>query len=67
MSNLRDKQDSSRRIPVCVKYLSLTVNGKTVLTNEKVVWHDSPYIWKGQVKNSETLKVHVEWIPFTGE
>ena len=63
----RDKTDSKRRIPVCIKITKLLINDNSMINAEKVVWADSPFIYKYAGKNGEILNVHIEWQPFVGE
>ena len=65
--DVRDKSDSTRRLPVCIKINKLTVNGQDLLKAPKVVWHDSAFKYQCDAKNGDKLRIHIEWEPFNGE
>ena len=52
------------RFPVYIDFINLKVNGEQIFKESKLVWHDRPYIFEKEVKNSEIVDVHVEWLPF---
>ena len=60
--DVRDKEGT--RFPVYIDYTSLKINGKEQLTENKLIWHDEPYIIKKEVKDSELITIQAEWKPF---
>ncbi len=60
--DIRDK--NSNRFPVYIDYTNFTVNNEPILKENTLVWHDTPFLFKKEVKNSEILDLHVEWLPF---
>ena len=60
--DIRDK--NSNRFPVYIDFINLRVNNDLIFNQSELVWHDKPYIFEKEVKNSEIIDVHVEWLPF---
>lgn len=60
--DIRDK--NNKRFPVFVDLVNFSVNGKLILDENVLVWHDKPYTFKKNVKNSEIINIHVEWLSF---
>ena len=52
------------RFPVYIDFTNLTINDELIFDENKLVWHDCPYIFEKEVKNSEIIDIHVEWLPF---
>lgn len=50
--------------PVYIDFTNLTINDELIFDKNKLVWHDCPYIFEKEVKNSEIIDIHVEWLPF---
>lgn len=61
------KDKNNFRFPIYIDYTSLKVNDIPVLTNHNLCSHDSPYIFEKNVKDSEILSIHCEWMPFNSE
>lgn len=61
--DIRDKKD--KRFPIYIDYTTLIINSKEYITENKLTWHDEPYIIKKDVKNNELITIHVEWQPFS--
>ncbi|MGN1362792.1 MAG: glycosyltransferase [Methanobrevibacter sp.] len=60
-----DKRDkNNNRFPIYIDYTKFIVNNKNIINKNKLIYHDKPYIYKKNVKNGETIKLHVEWLPF---
>lgn len=60
--DVRDKNNI--RFPIYIDYTSLKVNDIPLLNGHNAFSHDTPYIFEKNVKSSETLSVHCEWLPF---
>lgn len=58
----RDKKGN--RFPVYIDYTKLSINGTDILKKNKLVNYDAPYLFEQKVKDSEIIKIHVEWMPF---
>lgn len=57
-----DKRDENKKIiPVWVKYTSLTVNGKKILSEPVSVWHNKPFRHTIKAKSGDEIKIHAEW------
>lgn len=61
--DVRDKKDN--RFPIYIDYISLIINNKEYIEENKLTWHDEPLIIERKVKNNELIRLHVEWKPFT--
>ena len=59
--DVRDKHNV--KFPVFIDYINLEINNEKILEN-KLIWHDIAYIYEKDVINQETIKIHVEWLPF---
>lgn len=51
------------RFPVYIDFINLRVNNELIFKESNLVWHDDPYIFEKEVKNSEIIDIHVEWLP----
>ena len=60
--DMRDK--NSNRFPIYIDYTNFTVNNEKILKENVLVWHNAPYLFKKEVKDSEILDLHIEWTPF---
>ena len=60
--DIRDKNFNS--FPVYIDYTNFIVNNELIFNNSKLVWHDEPYIFQKEVKDSEIINIHLEWLPF---
>ena len=57
-----DKRDENKKfIPVWVKYTSLTINGKKILSEPVSVWHNRPFHHTIKAKSGDEIKIHAEW------
>lgn len=57
-----DKRDENKKfIPVWVKYTSVTVNGKKILSEPVSVWHNKPFRHTIEAKSGDEIKIHAEW------
>ena len=57
-----DKRDENKKfIPVWVKYTSVTVNGKKILSEPVSVWHNKPFRHTIKTKSGDEIKIHAEW------
>ena len=57
-----DKRDENKKfIPVWVKYTSVTVNGKKILSEPVSVWHNKPFRHTIKAKSGDEIKIHAEW------
>lgn len=60
--DVRDKNDF--RFPIYIDYTSFKVNDIPLIKDHNLCSHDTPYIFEKNVKNSEILSIHCEWLPF---
>ncbi len=59
-----DVRNNGKQIPIYINYTNLIINDKIVFNENKVVWHNKPYVYQMKVKNDECLKITIEWTPF---
>lgn len=50
--------------PIFITFTSFKINDEEILSEPVSAWHNEPYHFKRIVKNSEIVKIHVEWKPF---
>ena len=58
------KSNKNNRIPIYINYEHLSVDNKVIFNNEKLISHDSPYIFEKNVKNGEVIHIQSIWKPF---
>ena len=61
-----DVRMSGKRVPSYVNYTKFKVNGKNILNDTLTLWHDIPYIHRTEVKDGETVRLHIEWEYYNG-
>lgn len=61
--NALDKNEN--RYPVYIDYANFTVNGKEIITQNMLLWHDDPFDYEIPVKDGEILSFHLEWLPIS--
>lgn len=64
-SNIKDKNNS--RFPVYIDYNKFSVDGDEILSSNKLVSHDSPWVFKMDVKDSQVIDLDMDWLPFSKE
>ena len=53
------------RFPVYIDYTYFRINDSLIFNNDNIlVWHNQPYLFKKEVKNSEIINIHLKWSPF---
>lgn len=63
-----DTRDKNKKpFPIYINYTKFIVNGEDIINENNLVWHNSPYIYKKQVKNNDELDVYIEWQPFDND
>lgn len=58
----RDKRNNC--FPVYIDYINFQINDEKIIEKNILTWHHEPYIYEKEVKNSEIIKIHIEWMPF---
>ena len=61
--DIRQKKDSSKRIPYWIDYTKLTINGKKIFSKVHPTWHDEPYRRTLEVTTDDEIAIEVEWRP----
>ena len=57
-----DGDNPSKRLKeIWVKYTQFTVNGKSIIHEDKVVWHNKPYGYVIKAQKGNWFLVHLEW------
>lgn len=56
------EQDKDKKmVENWVKYTSVTVNGKKILSEPVSVWHNKPFRHTIKAKSGDEIKIHAEW------
>lgn len=63
--DLRDKY--RQRIPIKVDLEKLVINDETLIDENTLISHDSPYSYKKEVEDGEVIDVQVEWSPISNK
>lgn len=58
-----DFRINTERQPIFIKYTKFCINDADILNENKIVYHDKPYIHKIDVKDKEKLTLYMEWLP----
>ena len=58
------RDNNSERVPIFIKYTNIYINENNLNDSEKIVWHDTPFIYSKQVEDSEIVKIAVKWKAF---
>ena len=53
----------SKTFPIHIDFYKLEINETTVFNQKIRVWHNKPYTHIQKVKNNESIKIHLEWMP----
>lgn len=53
---------NGERVPVYINISNFLVNNEKICEN-KLVWHDEPYVFEKEVEDSELTKIELEWGP----
>lgn len=53
---------NSVKVPIYINLNKFSLNGKEIVQN-KLVWHDEPYILFKDVEDSEIINIELEWMP----
>lgn len=59
------KDKDGNNFPVYIDYNKIAVNDDIVLDSNKLVWHNEPIFFEKDIGNSHSIKIHVEWNPFS--
>ena len=63
--DIRDK--NRKRFPVYIDYTYFKVNDEVILDENKLTWHDQPFVYKKKVVNNEEITIEVKWKPFDSQ
>ena len=58
-----DYRLNGNRFPIGVNFTKFMINDEEVFNENKVVYHDSPFIFKKDVLNNEIYRLYFEWVP----
>lgn len=57
-----DFRDISGHIfPIYIEYNNLIINNKSIFSSNKVVWHNKPFLYSFDVRDSDVISVFVTW------
>ena len=60
-----NRAKNGERFPVYIDYTDFLVNDDPIFDDNKLLWHDYPYIFSKKVSDSEVLDIHFKWLPFS--
>ncbi len=63
--DIRDK--NRKRFPVYIDYTYFKVNDEVIIDENKLTWHDQPFVYKKKVVNNEEITIEVKWKPFDSQ
>lgn len=58
------KNSYGNRIPIYINFTKFLINDILIFDDEKLVWHNHPYIKSIPVNNGDIIKLYFEWEPF---
>lgn len=58
------KDSKGLRVPIFIEFNRVIVNGKHLITENKVVSHDNFYQCNFKVGDGDIIFIHIEWGPF---
>ena len=58
------KDSKGTRLPIFIEFTRVIVNGKHLITENKVVSHDNLYQCNFKVEDGDIIFIHIEWVPF---
>ena len=61
--DVRDRNNN--RFPVYIDFINFQVNQNIIFNDSKLVWHNEPFIFEKEIKNSEIVEIHIDWLPFS--
>lgn len=58
------KDKNNLRFPIYIDYTNFIINDIPIIDNHNLHSHDTPFLFKKNVKDSEIIDIHLEWLPF---
>ena len=62
-TDVRDK-NKKPRLPIYIDFTDIKINGKQVLDERKLVTHNNPLNFNREVKDGQSMSIHMEWTSF---
>lgn len=60
------KDNNGNKYPIYVDYEKIDINNDTILDENKLIWHDIPFIYEKDLdNNNELINIYVKWKPFS--
>jgi hypothetical protein len=57
----RDRNNN--RIPIFIDYTEISIDGKNILDENVVAWHDDPFTYNMQVDDNQVVDLQFSWLP----
>ncbi len=57
----RDRNNN--RIPIFIDYTEISIDGKNILDENVVAWHDDPFTYNMQVDDNQVVNLQFSWLP----
>lgn len=65
---LRGKQihdKNKTNFPVYIDYTNFKIDNETIIDSNRLVTYKQPFVYKMNVKDSQIINIHIEWLPFS--
>ena len=56
----QDQRFENKRYPIWIDYKSIKIDGKEILSNPIITWHNKPYRYEVPVKDGQEIKLEIE-------
>lgn len=57
------RDENGTRIPAWIDYTKFVINGEVIFDTANPVWHDKPYKYSRDVKDSDVIHIYAQWQP----
>ena len=61
--NYKDKNGNP--VPIYIDYTKFEIDGKNIFNDNKLISLRNPFSYKMDVKDSQIVNIHIEWLPFS--
>ena len=61
-TDLRNK--TGDRIPIFIEYQDIKIDGKDIIDESVILWHDTPLSYDKVVKNGQVVNIKLKWKPY---
>ena len=61
MRGLDSKNSNDERIPIYINYTKFSINNKTIFDENKLVWHNQPFVYSKESKKDDIYIINLEY------